>query len=87
MWGVVVAADLFRLPKTGAVPLRTPRITTETDACWYVLLPFVPRRLGRLRASQGTFTYRVGGRDVKATFAFTIGFEVTGTGRDVRDKQ
>jgi len=86
-WGGVVAADLFRLPKTGAVPLREQRITAESDACWYVLVPFVPRRLGRLRASGGTVTYRVGGRNVTREFRFSTAFEVTGTGRDVRDKQ
>jgi hypothetical protein len=86
-WGAVVAADLYRLPRTGAKPLREPRLTADTASCWYLLLPFVPRRLGRLRASGATVTYRSGGRERTADFPFVTAFDVDGTGRDDRDKQ
>ena len=67
-------------------PLATSRLRQSgRDPCWYALLRFVPRRLGRLAARRGEMIYAVAGTQHTVHFDFEGAVVVNGTGHDDRD--
>jgi hypothetical protein len=81
-----VGADLNRDPDLSVAPLDHLRLRAGRDAnCRFLLLRFVPERLGTLSARDVEVVYVVAGTRRVARFSFVQTYEVGHTGRDPRE--
>jgi hypothetical protein len=82
-----VGADLMRSDApyniTGLSDRRV--VQSARDPCWYLLLRFIPTQLGKLEASDGEVTYKIGFRTYHKRFAFHTDIDTTATGADPRE--